>query len=98
VVVSLRDLEHIVETSRSKRFRIVVRFRDTKYLITIDGEIKATDINGSKVPWSRAFQQPPHVVLSTYKIDRIDVMCGDNLVASYGNLNDLVKSMDKHRC
>jgi len=97
-VVSLRDLEHLVETSRSRRIKIIVRFRDTKYLITIDGEIKATDINGTKVPWSRAFQQPPHVVLSTYKIDKIDVMCGDDLVATYSSFNDLVKSVGKHGC
>lgn len=96
--MGLRDLERVIDTSRIRGIRVIIRFRGVKNQIVIDGEIKATDMYGVKVPWSQAFQQPPHVVLNTYSIERIYVMCGDNVVASYSSFSELMRHINEYEC
>ncbi|WP_291764777.1 hypothetical protein [Caldivirga sp. UBA161] len=96
--MSLRDLEQVIDASRTRRIKVLVKFRGIKNFIMIDGEIKAINMEGLKIPWSRAFQKPPHVVLDTYHVERIDVICGDKVVASYSSFNDLVKSLNRLEC
>ncbi|ABW02571.1 hypothetical protein [Caldivirga maquilingensis] len=96
--MSLRDLEQVIDASRTRGIKVLVRFRGIRNFIMIDGEIKAINVDGLKIPWSRAFQKPPQVVLDTYPVERIDVMCGDEVIASYGSFNELVKSLNRLEC
>ena len=97
-MVSLRDVENIVNASRLRGFRVTFRFKGIRYEVVIDGEVKAIDPEGVKVPWGKAFQQPPHVVLSTYRVDRITVECGGSTVATFSSLQEFLKSMDSINC
>lgn len=97
-MVSLRDIEEIVNAARAAKARIVFRIRGSKYLVVIDGELKATDPSGVKVPWGRAFQRPPHMVLSQEEIESITVMCGENTVATYRSINELLRNMKHIKC
>ncbi|MGC8570669.1 hypothetical protein [Caldivirga sp.] len=97
-MVSLRDLEQVIDASRTKGIKVLVRFKGIKNLIMIDGEIKAINVEGLKIPWSRAFQKPPQVVLDAYPVERIEVICGDEVVASYSSFNELVKSLSMLEC
>lgn len=97
-MVSLRDLEQVIDASRTRGIKVLVRFKGIKNFIMIDGEIKAINVDGLKIPWSRAFQKPPQVILDSYPVERIDVICGDEVIASYSNFNELVKSLNNLEC
>ncbi len=78
-MVTFREVERILEWSKSRGARIIIDFKGYPYSIVIDRFIRAAERGGGFVEWHRAFgPRPPHLVLSSMRIERVIVEEGDH--------------------
>jgi len=75
-VVTLREIELILSTTRRTGARVLVKLRGSKYSIAMDRELRAVDQEGKSVPWGSAFPTAPQQVIEAYGIKEIEIQCG----------------------
>ncbi|GGP21818.1 hypothetical protein GCM10007981_15170 [Thermocladium modestius] len=97
-MVTLRELEELVQRSRRYDLKIRVRFKGTKYSVLIDKEIRALDEAGKAMSWSKAFPLAPHQALTNYPLDSVQVECGDEVIWSGKSMSELLKVIDDLKC
>ncbi|MGC8597946.1 MAG: hypothetical protein ACP5NY_08575 [Thermocladium sp.] len=98
-MVTLKELEELVQRARKYRLKIRIKFKGVKYGVIIESEIKALDDMDRVVSWSKAFPLAPHQVLTNYPVESVQVECSNNEVVWSGRtISDLLKSLDQLRC
>ncbi len=93
-MVSLRELERLVQRSRSG-LKVLILLERCKHRIMVDKAVKAVDEEGRTVAWSTAFPIPPHMAIDQCGIRKIIVICGGEEVASYSSWRSLMESLDQ---
>jgi hypothetical protein len=76
-LVTLKEIEMVLNTTRRTGARVVVRLRNSRYHIAMDREIRAVDNEGRSVPWSSAFPTTPQQAIDAYGIREIEIHCGN---------------------
>jgi len=90
-MVTFRDLERVLAWTKANNARVVITFRGYPYSVVIDKFIRASERGGGFVEWYRAFgPRPPHIVLSSMKIEKIVVKAGDR-EETLENLRELLR-------
>ena len=97
-MVTLRELEELVQRSRRYDLKIRIKFKGTKYSVLIDKEIRALDEMGNPTSWSKAFPLAPHQALTNYPLDSVQVECGGEVIWSGESMSELLKAIDDLRC
>ncbi|KUO92930.1 MAG: hypothetical protein RXO22_07335 [Thermocladium sp.] len=97
-MVTLKELEELVQKARRYRLKIRIKFKGIKYGVIIESEIKALDDAEKVVSWSKAFPLAPHQVLTNYPVESIQVECSNEIIWSGRSISDLLKSLDQLRC
>ena len=71
---SAEDFRRILTKIRGLKARVYFYFKDFKYLLTIDGLVRARDKNFDVVSWSIVFgSKAPHEVLNSLNVEKVEV-------------------------
>lgn len=90
-MVTFRDVEKVLAWTKANNARVVIIFRRYPYSVVIDKFIRASERGGGFVEWYKAFgPRPPHIVLSSMKIEKIIVKAGSR-EETLENLGELLK-------
>ena len=77
---SAEDFRRILTKIRGLKARVYFYFKDFKYLLTIDGLVRARDKNLDVVRWSIVFgSKTPHEVLNSLNV--LDLMAQASLIS-----------------
>ena len=89
--ISRRELEELIEWTRSGSRRIRIRFKGYRYSVVIDRFVKAVDRQGRGVSWPTAFgTRSPYDVISSFKIEEV-VLEGGEQPKRFGSLRELLE-------
>lgn len=90
-MVTQRELASIVKRAKETAARVRVKFKGHRYALIIDSFVRAEDLGGGKVEWSRAFGSlTPAQALSSLPVDTIEVSLPDRSLL-FKDLRDLLK-------
>jgi len=72
--ITHEQVMEIFRILRMIRGRAYFFFKNFKYILSMDGLIRARDKNFNVVEWSRAFgSKAPHEVLNSLEVERVEV-------------------------
>jgi hypothetical protein len=77
-MVSQAELARVVRRARERSARVRVTFKGLRYALVIDGYVKAEDVGGRSIEWSRAFGSlTPAEALTSLPLEDIEVSLPD---------------------
>lgn len=96
-----RDLKDIMKElyvmAKDKNLKIRFFFKNLRYILCIDGLIRARDKNFNIVSWSLAFgTRTPYDVLQTFKIEKIEVEESSGNMRVFERFDELLSWMKKN--
>lgn len=90
-MVTPSDVAAIIRRAREASAKVRVVFRGQRYVMVIDGFIRAEDRDSSRVEWSRAFGSlTPAQLLSAMPIEVIEVQMPDKTL-TFTSLKEFLK-------
>jgi len=91
-------LQEIYIIAKDKNLKIRFFFKGVRYILCINGLIRARDKNFNIVPWSLAFgSKTPYSVLQTISIEKIEVENKDGDIMIFEKLDELISWLKKIR-
>ena len=89
--ISRRELEEIIEWTRSGSRRIRIRFKGYRYSVVIDRFVKAVDRQGRGVSWPTAFgTRSPYDTISSFRIEEVVLESGGQ-TERFSSLRELLE-------
>ncbi|MCX8169313.1 MAG: hypothetical protein N3E39_03840 [Candidatus Methanomethylicia archaeon] len=86
------ELRKIHTIAKEKGLKILIFFKDSKYLLYINSLIKAEDKNFNPIIWTMAFgRKAPHEVISALKIEKIEVELRSKELMTFYKWEDFVR-------